>query len=447
MLSQIVKNKLKKLKKYSQIYNPYPSKIKRNFSIACFLNNFKSLKQKKSKINLTGRLETFRNQGGIVFANIKDASGKVQIIFSKKETKEFSFIKETLDLGDFIEIKGIPIVSKRGEKSLMAKQVRIISKSVRPIPKDWYGLKDIEIRLRKRYLDFIFNKKSKEIIEKRSKIIFELRKILVEQGFLEVETPILQPIYGGAKAKPFISHWLSLKKKVYLRIAPELYLKRLLVGGFEKIFEIGKDFRNEGIDFEHYPEFTMMELYIAYEDYNFLMKFTENLLKKLVRNIGLKEKIIYQEKEINFKTPFKRITFKEALGKRGEKLSFEEQDDIIKKEFTSKTVNPTFIIDYPKELIPLAKTKENDKNLVERFQLVIGGLELANGYTELNDPIEQRKRLKNKSGKNKIDEDFLEALEYGMPPACGLGIGIDRLVALLTNSHSIRETIAFPMLK
>jgi len=437
MLDQIIKSRLEKLKKYSKVDNPYPAKIKRDLSIGDFVQRFEDLTRKKGKFYLVGRVKSFRDQGGIVFADVEDESGQVQFIFSKEKTKNFSFIKEVLDLGDFIECEGTPLISKRGEKSLQVDSSRIICKSLRPIPKEWYGLKDIENRLRKRYLDFIFNKHSKKIIELRSKIIFELRRLLFKENFIEVETPILQPIYGGAKAEPFVSHWLSLKKKVYLRIAPELYLKRLLVGGFEKVFEIGKNFRNEGIDFEHYPEFTMMELYIAYKDYNFLMDFTQNLLEKLSKNLGFQK----------FAAPFKKITFYKALGEKYKNLCPQEQDEIIKKEIIPKIDSPTFIIDYPKELIPLAKTKEEDKNLAERFQLVVRGVELANGYTELNDPLEQRERLRERLKGSEIDKDFLQALEYGMPPACGLGIGIDRLIALMTDSHSIRETITFPMLK
>jgi len=292
-------------------------------------------------------------------------------------------------------------------------------------------------------------------IQQRSEIVTQLRRLLGEEGFLEVETPILQPLAGGAKAKPFKTHWEALREDVYLRIAPELYLKRLLVAGFEKIFEIGKNFRNEGIDREHYPEFTMLELYWAYQDYRSLMKFIKKTLLKLVKVLKLKSTALSR--------PWQTLTFDEVLKKFIEpsrqtylsNLNAEEAAEVFKKEICPKITNPTFVIDYPAEISPLAKNLAKNPRLVERFQLIVDGWELINGYSELNDPLEQESRLKEQEKKylagdqelSLVDQDFLEALEYGMPPAAGLGIGLDRLAAVLTNAHSLREVIAFPMLK
>ena len=309
------------------------------------------------------------------------------------------------------------------------------------MPTQWYGLKDVEERYRKRYLDLILNPEVKEKIISRSKIIETLRQDLAKEGFIEVETPMLQPLPGGALARPFITHHNALNCDFYLRVAPELYLKRLLVAGFEKIYEIGRDFRNEGIDRDHNPEFTMFELYWAYQDWEGLMKFTEKLLKKFIPG------------------KWEKITFEAALKKYAKKdikkLRPEEIDEIFKKEVRPKIIKPTFVTHYPKFLSPFAKPVEDNPDLTERFQLIVDGMEIVNGFSELNDPVDQRQRMEEQERKyragnqeaSRLDEDFLEALEYGMPPAAGWGVGIDRLAALVTKSHNVKEIIAFPTLK
>jgi lysyl-tRNA synthetase class 2 len=455
MLQDIIAERQKKLAKLkSKKINPYPSTAKRMALVGEAIKNFNSWEKNRKTLFLVGRLRVWRDQGGIIFSELEDETGRIQLVFKEKETKQFELIKETLDSGDFLEVKGKLFKTKRGEKSLKADSVKIIGKSLRPLPTEWFGLKDAEERFRRRYLDLLLNPEVKVRLQKRSEIIAELRQLLYQEGFLEVETPILQPLAGGAKAKPFKSHWEALKEDVYLRIAPELYLKRLLVGGFEKIFEIGKNFRNEGIDRDHYPEFTMLELYWAYQDYRSLMKFIQKILLKLVKNLKLKSSA--------FSRPWHTYTFEEVLKKfidpsrrnYVDDLNAEEAAEVLKKEIYPKLTNPTFIIDYPSEIVPLAKSSPDPK-LVERFQLIVDGKELINGYSELNDPVEQRIRLEDQEKKflagdqelSRVDQNFLEALEYGMPSAAGLGIGIDRLVAVLTGSHSIREVIAFPMLK
>ncbi len=456
MLKNIIAERQKKLAKLkSKKINPYPSSAKRTVLTAEVLENFNSWEKSKKILFLVGRLRAWRDQGGIIFANLEDETGRFQLVFNEKQTKQFDLIKETLDIGDFVEVSGKLFKTKRGEKSLAVNSGRVVSKSLRPLPTEWFGLKDAEERFRRRYLDLLLNPEVKVRLQKRSEITSELRKLLWADGFLEVETPMLQPMPGGAKAKPFKTRWEALREDVYLRIAPELYLKRLLVGGFEKIFEIGKNFRNEGIDREHYPEFTMLELYWAYEDYGSLMKFTKQILLKLVKSLKLKSTV--------FNHPWQTYTFDEILKKFIEpsrlshlsSLNAEEAAEIFKKEICPKLTNPTFIIDYPAAISPLAKSSLKDSHLVERFQLVVNGWELINGYSELNDPEEQRRRLEEQEKEylagdqelSRVDQDFLEALEYGMPPAAGLGIGIDRLVAILTESHGIREIISFPMLK
>jgi len=456
MLKDIIAERQKKLAKLkSREINPYPSSVKRKASLAEALKNFNHWQKIGKNLFLAGRLRAWRDQGKIIFADLEDETGRLQLVFNEKKSKQFDLIKETFDSGDFVEVRGKLFKTKRGEKSLAVNSSRIIGKSLRPLPTEWFGLKDAEERFRRRYLDLILNPEVKKKLQKRSEIIALFRQLLQAEGFSEVETPILQPLPGGAKAKPFKSHWEALGEDVFLRIAPELYLKRLLVAGFEKIFEIGKNFRNEGIDREHYPEFTMLELYWAYENYQSLMKFIRKILLKLVKNLKLKSTV--------FNRPWQTFTFDEVLKKFSDSarknhldnLNADEAAEIFKKEICPKLKNPTFITDYPLALSPLAKSCSGDSRLVERFQLVANGWELINGYSELNNPEEQRRRLEKQEEKylagdeelSRVDQDFLEALEYGMPPAAGLGIGIDRLVALLTESHSIREIIAFPMLK
>ncbi len=368
--------------------------------------------------------------------------------------------------------------TQKGEKTLEVIDYKILTKSLLPLPEKWHGLKDIEERFRKRYLDLIFNPEVKNKFELRSRIIKEIREFFDKEGFLEVETPILQPLYGGAKARPFKTHLNALDIDLYLRISPELYLKRLLVGGFEKIYEIGKCFRNEGMDRSHNPDFTILEFYWAYADYKDLMKLTEKLFSSLIKKIFGGLKVKYEDKGIDFTPPWPRIEFTqlikkytrinldeihiEALKKQAKKMGLKAEgdkteisDEIYKKFCRPKIWNPTFVIHHPLGFFPLAKQLEQNPNKTANFQLVAADLELVNAFSELNDPIEQRKRFEEqekifKQGfeeAQRLDEDFIEALEYGMPPAAGFGMGIDRLITLLTNSHAVREIILFPTMR
>ena len=482
-IDELRKIRLKKLEAIKKTgFLAYPEKTKRTHKISQALANFNSLIKTKKEIILAGRIKSLRGHGGSTFLHIEDGSGKIQAYFKKDRIGErgYQFFLDNFDIGDFIEIRGILFKTKKGEKTMEVSDFKILAKSLLPLPEKWHGLQDVEERFRKRYLDLIFNPDVRKKFELRSKIIKEIRNFLDGEGFLEVETPILQPIYGGAKAKPFKTHLNALDLDLYLRIAPELYLKRLLVGGFEKIYEIGRVFRNEGIDRSHNPDFTMLEFYWAFADYKDLMKLTEKMFAQLVKKIFNKLEISYEGKKINFKTPWPRIEFSrilrkeakinleeihpEALKKEAKKMGIEVEngegksdiaDKIYKKLCLPKIWQPTFITNHLLGSFPLSKSLEKNPKNLANFQLVVAGWELINAFSELNDPLEQRKRFEEqeKSFKagleeaQRMDEDFLEALEYGMPPAAGFGLGIDRLVALLTDSHSLREVILFPTMR
>ncbi len=482
-IEKLRKVKFKKLEAIKKAgFSVYPIKTKRTHKIARALKDFASLAHSKKEITLVGRIKSLRIHGGATFSHLEDGTGKIQAYFRKDRLGErgYQFFLDNFDIGDFIEIRGILFQTKKGEKTIEADDFKMLAKGLLPLPEKWHGLKDVEERFRKRYLDLIFNPEVKKKFEIRSKIIKEIRTFLEKEGFLEVETPILQPIYGGAKARPFKTHLHALDLDLYLRIALELYLKRLLIGGFEKVYEIGKCFRNEGLDRFHNPDFTMLEFYWAYADYKDLMKLTENLFDYLLKKIVGSLETFYQGKKINFKTPWPRIEFSQlikketrinleeinqtALAKKAEGLGVqfkkgsskaEMADEIYKKLCRPKIWQPAFIIHFPLGFQPLAKPLEENPKKLANFQLVIGGMELCNAFSELNDPIEQRRRFEEqeklfKSGfeeAQRMDENFLEALEYGMPPAAGFGMGIDRLVALLTDSHSLREVIFFPTMR
>ena len=457
MLEDIIKERRQKLNNLiNQGLNPYPSKIKKDFSIGEILKDFNKISASDKRISTAGRIMGLRDQGNLIFADIKDESGKMQIVLKKNLLANFRLLKQSLDIGDFMAVSGTLIKTKVGEKSVEAKTADVIAKSLRPLPSSWYGLKDIEERFRKKYLDIILNEQAKEKIVFRSEIVRIIRKELQKEKFIEMETPIFQYLAGGAKARPFITHHNALNIDFYLRIAPELFLKRLLVAGFEKVFEIGKVFRNEGIDRDHNPEFTMLELYWAYQDWEELMKFTEKILKKAVAGAKIKNnRAKYFAK--NKKWP--KITYIDSFKKYTKidinKIKVKEIDEIFKKEVRPKINEPIFITHYPKSISPLAKSCADNSSLTERFQLIIDGMEIVNGFSELNDPIDQRKRMEEQEKMyragdqeaSRLDEDFLEALEYGMPPAAGLGIGIDRFIALLTDSDNIKEVIIFPTLR
>jgi len=474
-ISEIKKIRLQKLKNLKkQGINPYPIKTKRTHTIEESLIDFENISKSKTKITLAGRIRSLRYHGGVTFFHFEDGTGTIQGLFRKNilGEKKYKLFLDNFDIGDFIEVKGILFKTKKGEKTIEGYDFRILAKSLLPLPEKWHGLQEVEERFRKRYLDLLMNSFVRERFKMRSKIIQTLREILQSYGFQEVETPILQPIPGGALADPFKTHLNALNLDLYLRISPELYLKRLLVGGFDKIYEIGKCFRNEGIDKYHNPEFTSLELYWAYQDKDGLMKFLEKILRELLKKTKGTLKITYQKKKIDFSRPFKKITFKELLKKHckidiekatlkelkrkikefgikpeRENLKFELWDQLFKKVCRPKLIQPTFVTYHPIEMAILAKQSENEK-YADRFQLIVGGVELVNAFSELNDPLEQERRFKKAVIEpEREDKDFLESLQYGMPPAAGLGIGIDRLVLLLTDAPTLREVILFPLMR
>lgn len=482
-IENLRKTRIKKLQNIIKAgINPYPALVRRTHKNQEVLDNFGSLSRKKTKVILAGRIRSIREHGGSTFFHVEDGSGQIQIYLKQDKIgkKDYQLFLDDIDIGDFIEAEGTLFKTKKGEKTLEASKYKVLVKSLLPLPEKWHGLKDVEERFRKRYLDLIMNPEVKEAFKVRSKIISEIRRFLNEEGFLEVETPILQPIYGGAAARPFKTHLNALDMDLYLRIAPELYLKRLLVGGFEKVYEIGRNFRNEGMDREHNPEFTMLEFYWAYQEYEGLMKFTEKLFISLLKNIFKKTKIEYRGKTIDFKTPWRRMEFSALLKKftgidydRSSRADFSKKarslgvkidksmgkgeiaDEFYKKLCRPNIWQPTFIINHPLEISPLSKKLEKDPAKVARFQLIAGGFELINAFSELNDPVDQRERFEEQEKARKkgleeahpMDEDFIEALEHGMPPAAGLGLGIDRLTVLLTDSHALREVILFPTMR
>ncbi len=460
----------------------YPSRVKRTSSIKKVLQYFARNEKDKTSLVITGRLKTIRLHGGSCFSNIQDDSGAIQLFFKKDllGTASYQQLKEFVDIGDFLQCQGTCFATKKGEKTILVNAYSIISKSLLPLPEKWHGLSDIETRYRQRYLDLISNPDIKITFQKRAQIINTLRNVLETNGFLEVETPILQPIPGGANAMPFVTHHHALHTDLYLRIAPELYLKRLIIGGFEKVYEIARCFRNEGIDKDHNPEFTQVEFYAAYWDYHMMMGFTEKLTLEIVKSIQKSAVIPHQGVDIDFSPPYQIYTFTEACRKyakidiknkneaelrkqatdRGLAIdkSFHKAkilDEIFKELVRDNLIQPTFITDHPIELSPLAKQKTDNPNYVERFQLIVGGIELANAFSELNDPIEQERRFLHQDSirqsgdeeAQRIDKEFIEALSYGMPPTAGIGIGIDRLTAIITNQHNLKEVILFPTLK
>lgn len=484
-LQQIREERIKKLEKLRELKkDPFLiTKFERKNTTQELHKKFDSIKAgeklEKEETSVAGRILAIRRHGGSSFLDLKDGYGKIQLLFEKKTLGKDYEILELLDIGDFIGVNGFIFKTVKGELTVWVKNFVILTKSLRPLPSKWYGLKDIETRYRQRYVDLIINDKAKEIILKRSKILKAIREFLENKGFVEVETPILQPIYGGALARPFVTHHNVLNTDLYLRIADELYLKRLIVGGIEKVYEIGKDFRNEGIDTRHNPEFTMMECYWAFADYNDMMKLTEEMIKFVAQKVLGKLEIEYKGKKVDLSKPWKKISMvdsiKEAIDVDVIKASKEELMEIAKKKklevqenFTKgdlidlffkeyiqpRLVQPTFVIDYPKEISPLAKKKKDNPELTERFELFIGTEEIANAFSELNDPIDQKERFLEQAKRRRagleaheMDEDFIRALEYGMPPTGGLGVGIDRLCMVLLGVESIREVIAFPILK
>lgn len=444
-LSQLRQARIKKLKNLRELeIEPYPAKTKRTMPIAQALTL--AAKNEKTEISLAGRMRSQRLHGGSCFVDLEDSTAKIQLYFKKDTVGEklYQLFTENFDLGDFISVTGELFATKTGEPTLEVKQFQMLAKSLRSLPDKWYGLSDKEERFRKRYLDLLMNDGVRDIFVRRSAIIKSIRGFLDENKFIEVETPILQGLAGGASARPFKTHLNALDLNLYLRVAPELYLKRLLVGGFERVYEIGRCFRNEGMDFSHNPDFTMIEFYAAYWDYEKLMEFTEELFSHLLTNVVGDIKITYQGQVIDFKTPWPRAEFSK-LAKTDEEFKIVRQ----------KIIQPTLVINHPVEILPLAKRLDGEPKKVASFQLVAAGMEIVKAFSELNDPIDQKKRFENQEKMRakgneeaqRMDKDFIEALEYGMPPAAGFGMGIDRLVMLLTDSHSLREVILFPTMK
>ena len=461
--------------------DPYPHSYRPSHTIREAVTLFEQQCATPQDISLAGRVMSKRSIGKMSFLDIRDRSGKLQLSFRYDVLggERYEFLQD-IDIGDIIGANGKLFLTKSGELTLEVSDFAMLSKSLRPLPEKWHGLADVEKRYRQRYLDLISNEENRNIFVLRSKIITAIRNFLDKQGFMEVETPVLQPHAGGAMARPFVTHHHTLDEDLYLRIALELHLKRLVVGGFDKVYEIGRVFRNEGISVEHSPEFTMLECYEAYSDYNDMMRLVEGMFRHLANEVLDKTKLVCNGQTIDLGLPWRRLYLREAvrnycsidfedypdaasLKKRMAELGMDVDptkgkgkliEELISVFVQPKLVQPTFLLDYPVEMSPLAKRKRGDDQLAERFEGFVEGMEVANAFTELNDPLEQRERfrqqLKERVADEEVeiaDEDFLQALEYGMPPTGGLGIGIDRLVMLLTGQQSIREVILFPQLK
>lgn len=475
--------RIKKLDAYKASgASAYPIGEPLDYTLGEIKNNFASFSKEKS-VRLAGRVRAIRGQGAIAFVDLDDGTERFQVVFRKGDIADdrLNLFRDTVDLSDIIEVSGKLFTTERGMDSLLVADWLLLTKTLLPLPDKWHGLQDLEERFRRRYLDTLSNDEVKKRFILRSKVIAHIRHILDEEGYLEVETPMMQAIPGGTNAEPFKTHHNALDMDLFMRIAPELYLKRLIVGGFPKVYELGRNFRNEGIDVTHNPEFTMLEFYEAYSNAKKQMEFVESLLKRLAKDVFETESIPHGESVIHLDKPFARVTlyglFRAYVQTEGpEKLTHEGwvkeagrlgvtvekgdttmkiMDTIYKRHIRTKLIQPVFVTDYPVEYLPLAKRKNDDPALVDAFQLVIGGVELVKAFSELNDPLDQRARFEEQE-KNRgagdaeaqqMDEDFLEALEHGMPPAGGVGIGIDRLLMLLLGVQNIREVILFPTLR
>ena len=477
--------RLRKLKALRGLgIDPYPPRFRTSERIADVVERFAGLDpgtRTGHRARLAGRIIALRRMGGATFLDLREGEAKIQGYAHRDGLAERYELLELLDIGDFLGVEGEIFTTKRGELSLDIAEFQLLAKALRPPPEKWHGLKDVELRYRRRYLDLLANSESRRRFLLRSRIIRAMRAFLDSRGFLEVETPVLQPIYGGAAARPFETFHHALGRKMYLRISDELYLKRLIIGGYPKVYEIGKDFRNEGLSTKHNPEFTQMECYQAFADYHDMMELAEQMIFHVVKEVLGREEISYQGWEIDLSPPWRRVTLREAILERtgidikvhNTKEALEEEarrlglrldpqpswgkevEELLSEYVEPELIRPTFVLDYPLEISPLAKRKADEPEFVERFELFIGGLELGNAFSELNDPLDQAARFRNQEEQRRLgdeeahllDEDFLIALEHGMPPAGGLGIGVDRLVMLLTDAPSIREVILFPTLR
>ena len=485
---QIIDERIKKIEKLKiEGINPYPQIFEKKDWCLGLQKKYADLKNEevsKNSVVAAGRLMLKREMGQIAFGTIRDDGGKIQILIQKGVSPDSAMeIFKKLDMGDFVGIKGNPMRTKRGELSILAKEITLLSKSIKPLPEKWHGIQDKEERYRRRYIDLIMNEDVRETFALRSKIVSVLREFLKEEGFMEVETPLIQPVYGGASAKPFITHINALNMDAYLSIAPELYLKRLIVGGYEKIYTICKNFRNEGIDFAHNPEFTMLEYYAAYKNYEYHIDFIQRFFERLKKELKLGDSIDYRGNKISLKTPFKQEKFRELVKKEigidiDKENTFEKLkkavidkkleldismckhygallDEVYKRLIRPKIIQPMLLTHYPVEMIALAKRNEEDPTKINSVQLIIDGEEVIKAYDELNDPIDQKDRFFEQQqlvdmGDEEampMDEDYINALMYGMPPTAGLGMGIDRLTMILAGKDSIRDVIFFPFMK
>jgi lysyl-tRNA synthetase class 2 len=461
---------------------PFAYRYVRTHSTQQLVDGFETLAAAQTTVSIAGRLMTIRSMGKSIFANLQDASGQIQIYVKKDAVAESEFdVFKKADIGDIFGVEGYLFLTKMGEKSVHVSKVTLLAKSLRPMPEKWHGLQDKETRYRRRYLDLIANPEVRDIFKKRSLIVRAVRDFLDGEGFVEVETPVLQPIYGGAAARPFITHHNRLDIDLYMRVADELYLKRLIVGGFEKVWEFCKDFRNEGMDRNHNPEFTMIELYWAYADYTDIMGLYQRMITTVASKVLGTTRIEFGENQIELGGEWRKLPMLEGIAEVvGRDISDMDEaslrkfcgeigvkteglvgkgkliDELFSEKLEHKLIQPTFITDYPKELSPLAKPHRSKPGLTERFEVFIGGMEMGNAFSELNDPIDQKERFQKlvelaKSGDEEapavLDEDYVFCLEHGMPPTGGLGFGVDRLCMMLLNQHSIRDVILFPQMK
>jgi lysyl-tRNA synthetase class 2 len=478
-MKPIIEQRIAKLREIAKKgINPHPYSFDVSHHSADIKAAFDETSSGDEQVSVAGRLMSKRPHGKSAFGHIRDLKGDLQVYFKLDDLgkDKFEFL-DLLDIGDTIGVKGTVFKTKTGEITLRAADYELLSKSIRPLPEKWHGLRDKETRYRQRYVDLAFNMDVREIFLKRTAIVSSLRRYLDERGFIEVETPVLQPIYGGGHAEPFTTYHSALDMKLYLRIADELYLKRLLVGGLEKVYEISKDFRNEGLDRTHSPEFTQLELYQAYADYHDMMDLFEEMVERLCLEIHGTTRLTYQGHQADLKRPWKRLSIERALKVHAQvdlkTVSDQELrktcvgitdadwehasrgamiDEIVGHMVEPKLVEPTILHDFPIETSPLAKISRQDRRFAERFEPFVFGVELGNAFSELNDPIQQRRRFESQreSGEavaDEVDLDFIRALEYGMPPAGGLGVGVDRLVMILTDSNSIRDVILFPQMR
>jgi lysyl-tRNA synthetase class 2 len=461
--------------------NPYPYRFDVSHKVAEVVEQEAALTKSEAKVRIAGRIMAKRGHGATSFGHVEDRTGRLQFYVRRDDVGEDIYkIYKLLEVGDLFGIEGTVFRTKTDELTVRVDCFEVLAKSLRPLPEKWHGLQDKEIRYRQRYVDLIMNPDVREVFYKRTRLIETVRQFLISRSYVEVETPILQPIYGGASARPFTTHHNALDVDLYLRIADELYLKRLLVGGFERVFEFAKDFRNEGIDRTHNPEFTMMECYAVHHDYMDYMAMVEEMFRAIADELGENGKVTFKGQTIDFAKPWKRLRFFEALKEYGggdlrgksetevlaaaDRLNVEiakdtpiskALDEIFSEVVEPKLIDPTFVYDYPKELSPLAKDHRSEEGLVERFEPFICGFEVGNAFSELNDPIEQRRRFEQQGAMRKrgddeaqvLDHDFIRALEYGMPPSAGLGIGIDRVAMIFTDSPSIRDVLFFPQMR